>query len=57
MNKSDLINAIAKSNPLKRLGQSFDAQGAVIFLMSKAGSFVNGAILNLDGGSYIGSAM
>lgn len=52
-----LINAIAKSNPLKRLGQSFDAQGAVIFLMSKAGSFVNGAILNLDGGSYIGSAM
>lgn len=36
--------------PLGRLGQPEDVAGAMIFLCSKAGSYVTGAILPLDGG-------
>ncbi|MCF6292782.1 MAG: SDR family oxidoreductase [Robiginitomaculum sp.] len=36
--------------PLGRLGRAEDIAGAMIFLCSKAGSYVSGAILPLDGG-------
>ncbi|MFB0613939.1 SDR family oxidoreductase [Aurantiacibacter poecillastricola] len=46
--------AIASFIPLDRAGQAEDAQGAVIFLASRAGAYVNGHILPLEGG-YIGA--
>ncbi|KAK5658694.1 hypothetical protein OQA88_2094 [Cercophora sp. LCS_1] len=37
-------------NPLGRIGTPEDAAGACLFLASRAGAFVNGATLTLDGG-------
>lgn len=50
-------SAIAKSNPSGRLGETRDAAGTAIFLMSQAGSYVNGATINLDGGVWIGAKL
>ncbi|MCE0765964.1 SDR family oxidoreductase [Pseudonocardia kujensis] len=36
--------------PLRRLGEPDDVAGAVIYLSSRAGSYVTGALLTLDGG-------
>lgn len=41
---------IVGSNPLGRIGTPEDAAGACLFLASRAGAFVNGATLRLDGG-------
>lgn len=46
--------AIATRIPLRRAGEAEDAQGAVVFLASRAGAYVNGHVLPLDGG-YIGA--
>lgn len=50
-------SAISKVNPSGRLGEPRDAAGTAIFLMSQAGSYVNGATINLDGGIWIGSKL
>ncbi|KAK4241614.1 Rhamnolipids biosynthesis 3-oxoacyl-reductase [Achaetomium macrosporum] len=41
---------IKAANPLGRIGMPSDVGGACIFLASRAGAFVNGATLALDGG-------
>jgi NAD(P)-dependent dehydrogenase (short-subunit alcohol dehydrogenase family) len=43
--------AIANQIPLKRWGTSEDAAGLVLFLCSRAGAYVSGAIVPLDGGA------
>ena len=43
---------IAEGNPMKRMGQPEDVVGACVFLASKAASYVNGAQIPVDGGSY-----
>ncbi|KAJ0120051.1 short chain dehydrogenase reductase family [Diaporthe amygdali] len=43
-------DAIAEANPLGRIGTPQDAAGACLFLCGRAGAFVNGATLALDGG-------
>ena len=41
---------IAQSSPLGRIGSPDDMAGAALFLASRAGAFVTGAVLPLDGG-------
>jgi NAD(P)-dependent dehydrogenase (short-subunit alcohol dehydrogenase family) len=40
----------ARTIPLRRLGREEDNADAAVFLLSPAASFINGAILNVDGG-------
>ncbi|CAG8979067.1 hypothetical protein HYALB_00000196 [Hymenoscyphus albidus] len=48
---------IKRGIPLGRIGRPEDVAGACLFLASKAGSFVNGATIALDGGSLVGSKL
>lgn len=41
---------IRESVPLKRLGEPADVAGAAIYLASRAGAYVNGAVIPVDGG-------
>ncbi|ROV98603.1 hypothetical protein VSDG_04251 [Cytospora chrysosperma] len=45
--------ALAEANPLGRIGTPRDAAGACLFLCGRAGAFVNGATLALDGGVHL----
>ncbi len=42
---------VADGIPLKRWGAAEDAAGVVLFLCSRAGAYVTGAIVPLDGGA------
>jgi NAD(P)-dependent dehydrogenase (short-subunit alcohol dehydrogenase family) len=46
--------SVATYIPLQRAGEAEDAEGAIVFLASRAGAYVNGHVLPLDGG-YIGA--
>jgi NAD(P)-dependent dehydrogenase (short-subunit alcohol dehydrogenase family) len=41
---------IEASNPLGRVGRPDDMAGVALFLSSRAGSYVNGAVIPVDGG-------
>jgi len=43
--------------PLGRIGSPQDVAGACLFLSSRAGSYVNGATIALDGGTLVGSKL
>lgn len=45
--------AIKAGVPLGRIGTPQDVSGACLFLSSRAGAFINGATITVDGGSAI----
>jgi len=54
----DKFQSVIEGNiPLGRIGAPEDIAGTCLFLSSKAGSYVNGATITLDGGSVIGSRL
>lgn len=49
---------VMESNiPLGRIGTPEDVAGTCLFLSSRAGAYVNGATITLDGGSVIGARL
>ena len=44
---------IEKSNPMRRVGVPNDMGGIAIFLCSAAGSYLNGAVIPVDGGLHL----
>lgn len=50
-------DAIESSIPLGRIGSPEDIAGTCIWLSSRAGAYVNGATVALDGGSLVGSKL
>ncbi len=44
---------VARNVPLRRIGTAEDIAGTVLFLTSRGGSYVSGAILPLDGGMSV----
>ena len=50
-------DSIKASVPLGRIGTPQDVAGACLFLSSRAGAFVNGATITLDGGSAVSARL
>ena len=50
-------DVIVEGIPLGRIGSPQDVAGACLFLSSRAGSYVNGSTIALDGGSLVGSRL
>jgi len=48
---------IEKANPMKRIGRAGDMGGIAVFLASDAGSYLNGAVIPVDGGIHLMAAM
>lgn len=46
-------DAVAESTALGRLGGAGDAAGTCLWLASRAGAYVTGAVVVLDGGSTV----
>lgn len=50
-------DSIEAGIPLARIGTPEDVAGACLFLSSRAGAYINGAIIPVDGGSVIASKL
>jgi NAD(P)-dependent dehydrogenase (short-subunit alcohol dehydrogenase family) len=50
-------DSIVANIPLGRIGTPQDVAGTCLFLSSRAGAFVNGATIALDGGGLVGSKL
>jgi NAD(P)-dependent dehydrogenase (short-subunit alcohol dehydrogenase family) len=49
-----IAKAYEQATPLRRLGETDDVAGAVVFLSSPAARFITGQTLVIDGGATIG---
>ncbi|MFW9995350.1 MAG: SDR family oxidoreductase [Candidatus Odinarchaeota archaeon] len=41
---------LVEENPMRRLGEPWELKGVIVFLASKASSYVNGTVIPVDGG-------
>lgn len=48
----DFLGDVIRRTPMQRLGEPGEVAGAVLFLCSEAGRWVNGVALRVDGGEY-----
>lgn len=48
-----MIEAAARTIPMRRLGTAAEVAGAVLYLLSPAGDFVTGTTLRIDGGASL----
>jgi len=55
LEKAGGVEAIARTNPMQRLGVPEDIAGVIVYLASRAGSHVNGAAIPIDGGALLAS--
>jgi peroxisomal 2,4-dienoyl-CoA reductase len=46
------VQAVKRSTPLQRLGETWNIADATVFLFSEAGSYVTGEVLVVDGGHW-----
>lgn len=46
---------LERENPRQRLGQPEDIAGVMIFLCSRAGNYINGEYISVDGGARLGA--
>jgi len=53
----EAYDALVAASPLGRIGEDDDIAGAVVYLASRAGAFVNGAVVPVDGGISLVSAL
>lgn len=49
----DVLDAMEAKVPVRRLGQTRDIANSVLFLASEEASYINGAILSVDGGLVV----
>ncbi|EXJ63805.1 hypothetical protein A1O7_00140 [Cladophialophora yegresii CBS 114405] len=49
------VDKVGKQNPLGRLGRPEDIAGVVLYLCSRAGSYINGEDISIDGGARLRS--
>jgi len=54
---NDFGDVIKGGIPLGRIGTPEDVAGVCIFLTSRAGAFVNGATIAVDGGALVGAKL
>lgn len=52
-----IIPRLKDGVPLKRLGTEAEVAAAIVFLLSPAAAFINGASLRIDGGASLGDAV
>jgi len=50
-------DVIVASNPSLRIGTPEDVAGTALFLSSRAGAYVNGATIALDGGALVSAGL
>ncbi len=50
-----ILQAMIEHTPLRRLGEPRDVANAYLFLASEQASFINGAVLSVDGGMVVGT--
>ena len=46
----DFLNKVSKLIPLERMAEKEEMNGMIVYLLSNASSYVNGSIINIDGG-------
>jgi NAD(P)-dependent dehydrogenase (short-subunit alcohol dehydrogenase family) len=49
----DSTSKFADANPRRRLGEKQDIVAATVYLLSPGGSYINGAVLPIDGGAHL----
>ena len=50
VNGAQIFNEVSKRIPLGRLARSDEYQGTLLWMLSDASSYLNGAVVSVDGG-------